>query len=101
LDLSTEHKIVDLKNRIEASCIIWKRKMNNKDTRSSWGSMGSIVSMEKREQFEERAETILHILKQQYPGAPQSHLDVTKIQFNKVSICHMYMFGPQLFIIYN
>ncbi|XP_078177511.1 RHO guanyl-nucleotide exchange factor 8 [Carex rostrata] len=83
LDLSTEHKVVDLKNRIEASCIIWKRKMTNKDTRSSWGSMGSIVSLEKREQFEERAETILHLLKQQYPGAPQSHLDISKIQYNK------------------
>ncbi|KAF3333132.1 rho guanine nucleotide exchange factor 8-like protein [Carex littledalei] len=83
LDLSTEHKVVDLKNRIEASCIIWKRKMTNKDMRSSWGSMGSIVSLEKREQFEERAETILHLLKQQYPGAPQSHLDISKIQYNK------------------
>ncbi|KAJ1690854.1 hypothetical protein LUZ63_015009 [Rhynchospora breviuscula] len=83
LDLSAEHKIVDLKNRIEASCIIWKRKMNNKDMRSSWGSMGSIVSLEKREQFEERAETILHLLKQQYPGAPQSQLDISKIQYNK------------------
>ncbi|KAL0441522.1 UNVERIFIED_CONTAM: Rop guanine nucleotide exchange factor 12 [Sesamum radiatum] len=32
LDLSTEHKILDLKNRIEASVVIWKRKMNAKDT---------------------------------------------------------------------
>ncbi|KAJ3692227.1 hypothetical protein LUZ60_012577 [Juncus effusus] len=79
-DLSTEHKIVDLKNKIEASSIIWKRKMTHKDTKSSWGS---IVSLEKREQFEERAETILHLLKQRYPGAPQSQLDITKIQYNK------------------
>jgi hypothetical protein len=37
LDLSSEHKILDLKNRIEASVGIWKRKMNAKDGKSSWG----------------------------------------------------------------
>ncbi|GAU10994.1 hypothetical protein TSUD_112870 [Trifolium subterraneum] len=38
VDLSSEHKILDLKNRIEASIIIWKRKMNQKDSKSGWGS---------------------------------------------------------------
>ncbi|CAL9119360.1 unnamed protein product, partial [Musa textilis] len=80
MDLSTEHKVLDLKNRIEASIIIWIRKMHNKDTKSSWGSA---VSMEKREQFEERAETILHLLKLQFPGIPQSALDTSKIQYSK------------------
>ncbi|RRT72420.1 hypothetical protein B296_00028343 [Ensete ventricosum] len=80
VDLSTEHKILDLKNRIEASVIIWKRKMHNKDGKSAWGSA---VSMEKREQFEERAETILLILKHRFPGIPQSDLDINKIQYNK------------------
>ncbi|CAL9748051.1 unnamed protein product [Musa acuminata subsp. burmannicoides] len=80
MDLSTEHKVLDLKNRIEASIIIWMRKMHNKDTKSSWGSA---VSMEKREQFEERAETILHLIKQRFPGIPQSALDTSKIQYTK------------------
>ncbi|XP_077228931.1 rho guanine nucleotide exchange factor 8-like [Tasmannia lanceolata] len=80
LDLSTEHKILDLKNRIEASIVIWKRKMTNKDSKSSWGSA---VSLEKRELFEERAETILILLKHRFPGIPQSSLDISKIQFNK------------------
>ncbi|XP_072964608.1 rho guanine nucleotide exchange factor 8 [Typha angustifolia] len=80
MDLSTEHKVLDLKNRIEASIIIWKRKMHQKDGKSSWGS---IVSLEKREQFEERAETILLLLKQRFPGIPQSSLDISKIQYNK------------------
>ncbi|KAL5729201.1 Rop guanine nucleotide exchange factor 12 [Ranunculus cassubicifolius] len=80
LDLSTEHKILDLKNRIEASIVIWTRKMNNKDSKSSWSSA---VSLEKRELFEERAETILLLLKQRFPGLPQSSLDISKIQFNK------------------
>lgn len=81
LDLSSEHKVLDLKNRIEASIVIWKRKMNNKDGKSAWGSS---VSLEKRELFEERAVTILLLLKHKFPGIPQSTLDISKIQFNKV-----------------
>ncbi|KAK2654811.1 hypothetical protein Ddye_014667 [Dipteronia dyeriana] len=80
MDLSSEHKILDLKNRIEASIVIWRRKMNQKDGKSAWGSA---VSIEKREVFEERAETILLILKQRFPGIPQSSLDISKIQYNK------------------
>ncbi|KVH92938.1 hypothetical protein Ccrd_004975 [Cynara cardunculus var. scolymus] len=80
MDLSTEHKIVDLKNRIEASVVIWKRKMSAKDGRSGWGSG---VSLEKREQFGDRAETILLILKQRYPGIPQSTLEISKIEHNR------------------
>ncbi|OIT01636.1 PREDICTED: rho guanine nucleotide exchange factor 8-like [Nicotiana attenuata] len=79
MDLSTEHKVLDLKNRIEASVVIWKRKMHHKDGKSSWGSA---VSLEKRELFEERAETILLLLKQRFPGIPQSSLDISKIQYN-------------------
>lgn len=81
MDLSSEHKILDLKNRIEASIVIWKRKMNQKDSKSAWGSA---VSLEKRELFEERAETILLLLKHRFPGIPQSALDISKIQYNRV-----------------
>ncbi|XP_071733472.1 rop guanine nucleotide exchange factor 12-like [Rutidosis leptorrhynchoides] len=77
MDLSSELKILDLKNRIEASIVIWRRKMTNKDGKSGWGSS---VSIEKREQFEDRAETILLILKHRYPGIPQSALDISKIE---------------------
>ncbi|CAA0822365.1 Rop guanine nucleotide exchange factor 12 [Striga hermonthica] len=80
VDLSSEHKILDLKNKIEASVVIWKRKMNMKDNKSAWGSA---VSLEKREIFEDRAETILLILKHRFPGLPQSDLDITKIQCNR------------------
>ncbi|KAM1017091.1 hypothetical protein ACFX13_047424 [Malus domestica] len=80
MDLSSEHKILDLKNKMEASMVIWKRKMNQKDGKSGWGSA---VSLEKRELFEERAETILLLLKQRFPGIPQSSLDISKIQYNE------------------
>ncbi|CAA7410107.1 unnamed protein product [Spirodela intermedia] len=68
-DLSTDHRVLDLKNRIEASVIIWKRKMNSKEGKPSSWSIA--VSMEKRELFEERAETLLLLLKQRFPGIPQ------------------------------
>ncbi|KAL0425043.1 UNVERIFIED_CONTAM: Rop guanine nucleotide exchange factor 12 [Sesamum radiatum] len=80
VDISSEHKILDLKNKLEASVVIWKRKMTAKDNKSSWGSA---VSLEKREIFEDRAETILLILKHRFPGLPQSDLDISKIQCNR------------------
>ncbi|PWA61839.1 PRONE domain-containing protein [Artemisia annua] len=84
MDMTTDHKIVDLKNRIEASVVIWKRKMtakmSAKDGKSSWSSG---VSLEKREQFGDRAETMLLILKQRYPGIPQTILEISKIEHNR------------------
>ncbi|KAG6425926.1 hypothetical protein SASPL_110135 [Salvia splendens] len=80
LDLTSEHKIVELKNKIEASVVIWKRKMNAKDNKAPWGSA---VSVEKRELLEDRAETVLLILKHRFPGTPQSDLDISKIESNR------------------
>lgn len=88
MDLSSDHKILDLKNKMEASMVIWKRKMNQKDGKSGWGSA---VSLEKRELFEERAETILLLLKQRFPGIPQSSLDISKIQYNAVGASFYYI----------
>ncbi|KAK6774425.1 hypothetical protein RDI58_029664 [Solanum bulbocastanum] len=79
MDLSTEHKVLDLKDRIEASIVIWQRKMHLKDGKSTWGLA---VSAEKRELFEERAEAVLLLLKQKFPGIPQSSLDISKIEYN-------------------
>lgn len=81
--------MLDVKNRIEASIVIWKRKLHLKDNKSSWGSA---VSLEKRELFEERAETILVLLKQKFPGLPQSSLDISKIQYNKVMLEFVFFF---------
>ncbi|EOA32857.1 hypothetical protein CARUB_v10016171mg [Capsella rubella] len=82
MDLSSEHKIIDLKNKFEASGVIWKRKIVQKDNKSS-SPWSTNLSMEKRQQLEERAETILHFIKQEFPGISQSTLDISKIQFNK------------------
>ncbi|KAK4760759.1 hypothetical protein SAY87_005652 [Trapa incisa] len=61
------HKIIDLKNRIEASVAIWR----------------PAISLEKREVFEERGETVLIILRQRFPGIHQSALDISKVQYNE------------------
>ena len=83
MDLSSEHKILELKNKIEASVVIWKRKIVQKDNKSS-SPFSTNLSMEKRQLLEERAATILFLLKQVFPGISQSTLDISKIQFNKV-----------------
>ncbi|KAL6848949.1 hypothetical protein ACP4OV_021532 [Aristida adscensionis] len=80
VDLSEEHNIVDLKNRIEASVVIWQRKMTQKESKLSWGHG---VSHEKRGKFEGRAENVLLLLKLRFPGIAQSSLDISKIQDNR------------------
>ncbi|CAD6332876.1 unnamed protein product [Miscanthus lutarioriparius] len=80
VDLSDEHNIVDLKNRVEASVVIWQKKMTHKDSKLSWGHN---VSHEKRGMFEGRAENVLLLIKHRFPGIAQSALDISKIQCNK------------------
>nr|VDC72448.1 unnamed protein product [Brassica rapa] len=83
MDLSSEHKILDLQDKIEASVVIWKRKIVQKDNNKSSSPFSTNLSMEKRQLLEERAETILLLIKLRFPGISQSSLDISKIQFNK------------------
>ena len=85
MDLTSEHKILELKNKIEASVVIWKRKIVQKDNNKSSSPFSTNLSMEKRQLLEERAETILLLIKLRFPGISQSTLDISKIQFNKVN----------------
>uniref|UniRef100_A0ACD5T7G4 Uncharacterized protein n=1 Tax=Avena sativa TaxID=4498 RepID=A0ACD5T7G4_AVESA len=81
VDLTNEYNIVDLKNRIEASVVIWQKKMSQKESgKLSWGHG---VSHEKRGRFEGRAENVLLLLKHRFPGISQSALDISKIQYNR------------------
>lgn len=43
-----------------------------------------VVDADKRELLAERAESLLICLKQRFPGLPQTSLDMSKIQYNKV-----------------
>ncbi|KAJ1384290.1 PRONE domain [Sesbania bispinosa] len=92
LDLSSEHQAIEIANRAEASMYIWRKKTNSKpvsisarsSSRSSWEMVKDLmVDADKRELFAERAESLLHSLKQRFPGLPQTALDMSKIQYNK------------------
>ncbi|CAD6231351.1 unnamed protein product [Miscanthus lutarioriparius] len=77
VDLSDEHNIVDLKNQVKASVVIWQKKMTHKDSKLSWGHN---FSHEKRGIFEGRAENVLLLIKHRFPSIAQSALDISKIQ---------------------
>lgn len=84
IDLSTDHSILEVKNRIEAALALWRKKILIKDSkRSSKTSWGAFYNDEKRELYAERAEIILILLKLKFPGLPQTVLDMSKIQYNK------------------
>ena len=53
-----------------------------------------MVDTEKRELLAERAEGLLICLKQRFPGLTQTSLDMSKIQYNKVSKFSLYLFLP-------
>lgn len=97
LDLSSEHQALETANRVEASIYIWRRKNNNTKplnnivsrsfSRSSWDKVKDLVAdADKRETLADRAENLLLCLKQRFPALPQTTLDMSKIQYNKVYI---------------
>lgn len=100
LDLSSEHTALDSANRIEAALHIWRQKYQKKKSerrtgRSPWsGATKGLLHMERTRIFAERAETLLRILKLQFPNFPQTALDTIKIQHNKVSFNSMTLWTP-------
>jgi len=95
LDLSSEHQAIELANRVEASIYIWRKRTNYKpasstnrsSSKSSWELVKELmIDADKRELLADRAESLLLCLKQRFPGLPQTTLDMSKIQYNKVLI---------------
>lgn len=99
LDLTSEHQAIEIANRAEASMYIWLKKTTSNSkpatasitakssSRSSWEMVKDLmVDADKNELLSERAESLLLSLKQRFPGLPQTALDMSKIQYNKVSI---------------
>ena len=92
LDLSSEYTTLEIANRIEAAVHIWKQKymkrrmMLSKSGKTSWGGKvkGLGSDLERSKLLAYRAETLLQNLKMRFPGLPQTALDMSKIQFNKV-----------------
>ncbi|XP_060199895.1 rop guanine nucleotide exchange factor 1-like [Lycium barbarum] len=91
LDLSSEFTTLEIANRIEAAMHVWKQKCEKKNLnrsksgKSSWGGTvkGLVGLMERYQLLSQRAENLLRNLKLNFPGLPQTALDVNKIQYNR------------------
>lgn len=95
IDATHEHNVLEFVNRVEAAIHIWRRKLQTRQTqlhakdgrggsKSSWGlPKDGMVDLEKRETLAEKAESLLLLLRQKFPGLPQTILDMNKIQYNK------------------
>lgn len=91
LNLKSEHCALESINKLEAAVFAWKEKITEQTSgkspvRTSWSFIKDPMSeMDKMELLLDRAEALLHQLKTRYPNLPHSFLDVTKIQYGKVS----------------
>lgn len=95
IDSTHEHNVLELVNRVEAAIHIWRRKLQTRQmqshakdgwvgSKSAWGlSKDGAADLEKRELLSEKAESLLMLLRQKFPGLPQTILDMNKIQYNK------------------
>ncbi|KAH9619599.1 hypothetical protein KSS87_012002 [Heliosperma pusillum] len=91
IDLSSEHLVLEVANRIEAAIHLWILKdekrhwSHSKSKRSSWSGTvrGLVTDNEKNHVLAHRSATLLRILKLRFPVLPQTVLDMTKIQCNQ------------------
>jgi hypothetical protein len=98
LDTSDEHNILDIANRLEAAVLVWRQQTHLKHgqlwvkekkitPKASWGKIREFVGDGDRMLLlADKAESVLVSLKQRVPGLPQTSLDTSKIQFNRVGI---------------
>lgn len=92
LDLSSEYHALEVADRIEAAIHVGKqidqRKHKNhlKAKRSSWGGKVKtlVADGDKHLLLAERAMTLLRSIRVRFPSLPQTALDMSKIQYNKV-----------------
>ncbi|CAM8962142.1 unnamed protein product [Rhodiola kirilowii] len=92
LDLSAEHVVLEMANRVEAAIFVWKKRTHSKPvtssnqsaSKSSWEMVKDFIADgDKRVLLGDRAENLLISLKQKYPNLSQTTLDASKIQNNK------------------
>nr|XP_004300543.2 PREDICTED: rop guanine nucleotide exchange factor 14 [Fragaria vesca subsp. vesca] len=89
LNIKSEHNALEVINRLEAAVFSWKEKITEQESgrspvRISWSFIKDPMSeIDKMESLLDRAERLLHQLKNRYHNLPQTFLDVTKIQYGK------------------
>lgn len=93
LHLSTDHHALEIANRVEATLLLWRRRNTSKNSshgstnKSRWEMVKDFVGDgDKWEVLADRAESLLICLRQRFPSLPQTTLDMSKIQYNKVYI---------------
>lgn len=90
LNMETEHYVLDIINRLEGAIFAWKQRMSYGTVKKSpmrypWSFVKEHGSeIEKIAVYLERTEALLRLLKIRFPNIPQSFIDVTKVQYNKV-----------------
>lgn len=90
LDISTEHEALALANCVEAAMYVWQRKARPTKSNQSWSMVKELMDAgDKNFVLATRAESLLLSLRQRFPSLPQSRVDTSKIQHNKV--CHTYI----------
>lgn len=91
LNLKNEHCVLDTVNRLEGAIFAWKQSLNEEAGKRSpirypWHFMrDNGLEHEKIGMFLERAETLHELLKNKFANLAQTFIDVTKVQYNKVS----------------
>ncbi|KAL8107035.1 rop guanine nucleotide exchange factor 14-like [Apium graveolens] len=89
LNLKSEHRALEVVNKLEAAAFAWKHRMLEQSTsespnRTSWPFMKDSESeTEKTEYLLNQAESLVQEIKARFPKLPQSFLDVKKIQYGK------------------
>lgn len=91
LDLSSEHGVLDVVNRLEGAAFAWRERLSGgvaKKGRRPWAAIareGGAKPAAKIGVSLERAEALLHLLRDRFPNLPQTFFAVAKIRSNKVS----------------
>ena len=90
LNLKNEHSVLDTVNRLEGAILAWKHAISDESNkkrpiRHRWYFMKDTGSeLEKLVLWMERAEALVQLLKIRFPNLPQTFVDVSKVQYNKV-----------------
>lgn len=90
LNMESEHNVLEMINRLQGAIFAWKQRISDETMKKSpirypWSFVKDNRSeVDKMAVYMERAEALLHLLKIRFPDLPQSFIDVTKVQYNKV-----------------
>lgn len=90
LNLKSEHRALEVVNKLEAAAFAWKHRMLDQSTnespiRTSWSFIKDSESeTDKMKYLLNLTEGLVQEIKARFPKLPQSFLDVKKIQYGKV-----------------